>query len=114
MVLASLPKTSTTKLSKKVFESRGHMKFFTCVEHSTSSGYLLTGGTDALLRVWFPHKTLSCIQELEGHVKPITHIMLNPKEKVFVSLSQDHHVRVWSEDILANILEEEQMCLKIH
>ncbi|XP_039642810.1 WD repeat-containing protein on Y chromosome-like [Perca fluviatilis] len=100
MVLASLPKTSKTKLSTKVFKSRGHMEFFTCVEYSTSSGYLVTGGTDALLRVWFPHKTLSCIQELKGHVKPITHIMLNPKEKVFVSLSQDHHVRVWSEDAM--------------
>ncbi|XP_078117520.1 LOW QUALITY PROTEIN: WD repeat-containing protein on Y chromosome-like [Sander vitreus] len=100
MVLASLPKTSTTKLTTKVFESRGHMEFFTCVEYSTSSGYLLTGGTDALLRVWFPHKALSCIQELKGHVKPITHLMLNPKEKVFVSLSQDHHVRVWSEDAM--------------
>uniref|UniRef100_A0A8C9XMF4 WD repeat-containing protein on Y chromosome n=1 Tax=Sander lucioperca TaxID=283035 RepID=A0A8C9XMF4_SANLU len=97
MVLASLPKTSTTKLTKKVFESRGHMEFFTCVEYSPASGYLLTGGTDALLRVWFPHKTLSCIQELKGHVKPITHLMLNPREKVFVSLSQDHNVRVWSE-----------------
>uniref|UniRef100_A0A8C9XBC1 WD repeat-containing protein on Y chromosome n=1 Tax=Sander lucioperca TaxID=283035 RepID=A0A8C9XBC1_SANLU len=78
-------------------KSRGHMEFFTCVEYSPASGYLLTGGTDALLRVWFPHKTLSCIQELKGHVKPITHLMLNPREKVFVSLSQDHNVRVWSE-----------------
>ncbi|XP_032363094.1 WD repeat-containing protein on Y chromosome-like [Etheostoma spectabile] len=100
MVLASLPKTSTTKMSTTVFKSRGHVDFFTCVEYSTSSGYLLTGGTDALLRTWFPHKTVSCVQELKGHAKPITHIMLNPKEKVFVSLSLDHHICVWSEDAL--------------
>ncbi|XP_032364083.1 LOW QUALITY PROTEIN: WD repeat-containing protein 64-like [Etheostoma spectabile] len=100
MVLASLPKTSTTKMSTTVFKSRGHVEFFTCVEYSTSSRHLLTCGTDTLLRTWFPHKTVSGVQELKGHAKPITHIMLNPKEKVFVSLLQDQRVRVWSENAM--------------
>ncbi|XP_038572204.1 WD repeat-containing protein on Y chromosome-like [Micropterus salmoides] len=98
MVLAGLPKPSRTKVSKKVFRSRGDNEFFTCVEYSPSAERLVTGGTDGLLRVWFPHKTMSCEQELTGHVKPITCISFNPIDKIFVSLSEDKNVRVWSED----------------
>ncbi|XP_044022799.1 WD repeat-containing protein on Y chromosome-like [Siniperca chuatsi] len=98
MVLAALPKLARTKVSKKVFESSGDQEFFTCVEYAPSAGRLVTGGTDGLLRVWFLHNTLSCELALKGHVKPITHIMFNREDKVFVTLSEDKNIRVWSED----------------
>lgn len=98
MVLVGLPKLPRTKVSKKAFESRVDKEFFTCVEYCPSAERLVTGGTDGLLRVWFPHKTMSCEQELTGHVKPVTHIEYNHVDKVFVSLSKDKNVRVWSED----------------
>uniref|UniRef100_A0A8P4KBH7 WD repeat-containing protein on Y chromosome n=1 Tax=Dicentrarchus labrax TaxID=13489 RepID=A0A8P4KBH7_DICLA len=87
-----------SNFSKTIFESHGHAEFFTCVEYSPSAGYLVTGGTDGLLRVWFPHKSMSCEQELCGHVRPITHIMYNGMEKTFISLSDDKMVHVWSEN----------------
>uniref|UniRef100_A0A8P4K5W0 WD repeat-containing protein on Y chromosome n=1 Tax=Dicentrarchus labrax TaxID=13489 RepID=A0A8P4K5W0_DICLA len=98
MVLATLPKPPRTKVSKTIFESHGHAEFFTCVEYSPSARYLVTGGTDGLLRVWFPHKSMSCEQELLGHIRPITHIMYNSMEKTFISLSDDKMVHVWSEN----------------
>ncbi|XP_035536292.1 WD repeat-containing protein on Y chromosome-like [Morone saxatilis] len=98
MVLATLPKLPNTKVSKTIFESHGHAEFFTCVEYSPSAGYLMTGGTDGLLRVWFLHKTMSCEQELFGHVRPITHVMYNGVEKTFISLSDDKIACVWSEN----------------
>nr|XP_046246234.1 WD repeat-containing protein on Y chromosome-like [Scatophagus argus] len=98
MVMVSLPKSSDTQVSKTVFKSSRYCNFFTCVEYSPSAECLLTGGTDGLLRVWFPHKSPFCKRTLTGHIKPITHIMFNSRERMFVSLSQDKNVRVWAEN----------------
>ncbi|XP_031698538.1 WD repeat-containing protein on Y chromosome-like, partial [Anarrhichthys ocellatus] len=37
---------------------------------------------------------------IAGHVKPISHITLNCKDNVFVTLSKDNNVRVWCENVL--------------
>uniref|UniRef100_A0A3Q3W698 WD repeat-containing protein on Y chromosome n=1 Tax=Mola mola TaxID=94237 RepID=A0A3Q3W698_MOLML len=68
-----------------------------CVDYSASAERLLTGGRDGILRVWRPHRT-TCEKTLRGHAKPITHIRVNRKERIFVSLSDDKNVRVWSEN----------------
>ncbi|XP_054477216.1 WD repeat-containing protein on Y chromosome-like [Anoplopoma fimbria] len=98
MVMVTLPKTHGAKFPKKVFESTGNKDFFTCVEFSVLTGHLMTGGTDGLLREWYLHKTMSCKQSFAGHVRSITHINLNPKDQVYVTLSEDKNVRVWSEE----------------
>uniref|UniRef100_A0A3B4U691 WD repeat-containing protein on Y chromosome n=1 Tax=Seriola dumerili TaxID=41447 RepID=A0A3B4U691_SERDU len=90
------PRYSSTAI--KHFKSRGDQDFFTCVEYSPSAERLVTGGTDGLLRVWFPHNNTCCERVLTGHMKPITHIMFNDEDKLLVSLSEDMNVRVWSED----------------
>lgn len=97
MVLAAIQKSSDTKVSKTVFESSGTYGFFRCVDYSASAERLLTGGRDGILRVWRPHRT-TCEKTLRGHAKPITHIRVNRKERIFVSLSDDKNVRVWSEN----------------
>ncbi|XP_040901511.1 WD repeat-containing protein on Y chromosome-like [Toxotes jaculatrix] len=98
MVLTGLPKSlnTKTKIPKRVFESKKEHEFFTCVVYSPSSDRLLTGGTDGVLRVWSPHRTTSCEHELKGHVKPITHIIGNEIDDIFISLSMDMNVRVWT------------------
>ncbi|XP_068437342.1 WD repeat-containing protein on Y chromosome-like [Clinocottus analis] len=98
MVLVTLVTTHGDKFQKTVFESPADKEFFTCVEYSPLSGLLVTGGTDGLVRAWFPESTMTCKQSFEGHVKPITHISHNPKDKVIVTLSEDKNVCVWSED----------------
>ncbi|XP_070764994.1 cilia- and flagella-associated protein 337-like [Enoplosus armatus] len=98
MVLAVLMASPRTKVLKRVFKSIKDKEYFTCVEYFPSVRRLVTGGTDGLLRVWFPHRSTSCEQELVGHVKPVTHIMFNPEDKIFISLSEDKHLRVWSVD----------------
>ncbi|KAG7480030.1 WD repeat-containing on Y chromosome-like [Solea senegalensis] len=99
MALISLPASRRIKPSKKIFESKGNYEFFRCFEY-WPLGYLLTGGTDGVVRLWLPNRTLSCVYELTGHVKPITHIKYNVKDKMFISLSTDLNVRVWFEDLL--------------
>ncbi|XP_071326536.1 WD repeat-containing protein on Y chromosome-like [Trachinotus anak] len=105
MALAALhrPQGQLTKAKSKIkalklFQSKGDQDFFTCVEYSTSTERLITGGTDGLLRLWVPHNTTRCKLVLKGHAKAITHIMFNHSDKIFVSLSADMNARVWSEE----------------
>ncbi|XP_070707125.1 WD repeat-containing protein on Y chromosome-like [Pempheris klunzingeri] len=100
MALVALPKEFKTSVSTKVFHSSKNKEFFTCVGYSIMAERLVTGGADGLLRVWFPHKTTACERELPGHVKPITHIEFNHKDKIFTTFSIDKNIRVWSEDDL--------------
>ncbi|KAM9359127.1 WD repeat-containing protein on Y chromosome-like [Symphorus nematophorus] len=97
MVLVTRPKPPKLTVSKTVFNSGIGKKLFTCVEYSPSTEFLVTGGTDGLLRLWFPHKTTACEQKLEGHVKPITHIVFSPRDGIYVSFSEDNNARVWSD-----------------
>lgn len=99
MLLMALPKTPKATILKTFYKSTrggGHW-FFNCVDYSPSVSCLLSGGTDGLLRVWFTFST-TCVKELKGHVKPVTHIMYNQKDKTFFSLSEEKNIRVWSEN----------------
>ncbi|KAK2856618.1 hypothetical protein Q5P01_005353 [Channa striata] len=97
MVLSDFPKTSGRVSPNRIFTVAGNQEAFSCVECSPMVGQLVTGGVDGLLRVWFPHKNISCEDTLKGHVRPITHILYNQNDSVFISLSEDMNVRVWSE-----------------
>ncbi|XP_067338976.1 WD repeat-containing protein on Y chromosome-like [Channa argus] len=97
MVLSDFSKTRGRITPNRVFTVAGNQEVFTCVEYSPLVGQLVTGGVDGLLRVWFPHKNISCEEVLKGHARPITHILYNQNESVFLSLSDDMNVRVWSE-----------------
>lgn len=99
MLLMAVPKTPKAKILKTFYKSTrggGHW-FFNCVDYSPSVSCLLSGGTDGLLRVWFTFST-TCVKELKGHVKPVTHILYNQKDKTFFSLSEEKNIRVWSEN----------------
>ena len=96
MGVVSLPPSGASNFVKIVLESDGLLGFFGCVAYSYSTKRLLSGGKDGSVRVWIseeriPEKTLA------GHSKPVTHIMSNPQERVFASLSEDMAVHVWSE-----------------
>lgn len=99
MLLMAVPKTPKAKVSKMFYRSTrggGHW-FFNCVDYSPSVSCLLSGGTDGLLRVWFTFST-TCVKELKGHVKPVTHVLYNQKDKTFFSLSEEKNIRAWSEN----------------
>ncbi|KAG8011669.1 WD repeat-containing protein on Y chromosome [Nibea albiflora] len=96
MALVTVSRVSK-KASKRYFKSEEGKKFFTCVTYSDWTKSLVTGGTDGVLRVWHPQNVRMCARELAGHKKPITHVMYNPRKSLFVSLSADKKVCVWSD-----------------
>lgn len=96
MGVVSLPPSGASNFVKIVLESTGLLGYFSCVAYSHSTKRLLTGGKDGSVRVWIPDERIPD-KTLAGHFKPVTHIMTNPQERVFASLSEDLAVHVWSE-----------------
>lgn len=80
---------------KMIFKSSDTRRFFTCVEYSPWTNSLVTGCTDGFLVVWQLSK--SSQKTLSGHKAPITHILYNSAEKVFVSISADKNLRIWTD-----------------
>lgn len=97
MGVVLMPPSGASNFVKIVLESDGLLGFFSCVAYSHSTRRLLTGGKDGAIRVWIPEERTP-ENTLVGHFKPVTHVMSHPQEKIFVSLSEDMTVRVWSEN----------------
>ena len=54
----------------------------------------MTGGYDAIVRVWNPYVTTKPSLHLQGHQAPIIHVVVNnPKEQV-ISVSESNEVRI--------------------
>uniref|UniRef100_A0A7N6FEJ4 WD repeat-containing protein on Y chromosome n=1 Tax=Anabas testudineus TaxID=64144 RepID=A0A7N6FEJ4_ANATE len=94
----TIPLYKTKKTIPYSHEKKMHITDMVYIKELKQVAQLVTGGTDGLLRVWFPHKTVCCQHVLRGHTKPISHIMANHKDKLLISLSRDMNVRVWAED----------------
>lgn len=97
MGVVLMPPSGASNFVKIVLESDGLLGVFSCVAYSHSARRLLTGGKDGSIRVWIPEERTP-ENTLVGHFKPVTHVMSHPQEKIFVSLSEDMTVRVWSEN----------------
>lgn len=96
MGLVLMPPPGAGNFVKIVLDSDGLLGFFSCVAFSRSTKRLLTGGKDGSIRVWIPEERTP-ESTLVGHFKPVTHVASHPQDKIFVSLSEDLTVRVWSE-----------------
>ncbi|KAM7388420.1 hypothetical protein PAMP_024594 [Pampus punctatissimus] len=98
MVVTNLQKSKKAKIRKMVFKSSKDNEYFKCVEYCHSGEFLVTGGTDGILRLWCPYDTTCCKMEVKGHVKSISHIARNFRNKVMISLSVDKNLRIWCEE----------------
>lgn len=69
--------------------------------HPTNSALLISGGKDALLKVW-NWKTESLLQKIVAHTFAIYDLVSVSNGKNIISASRDKHVKVWevNEDVL--------------
>uniref|UniRef100_A0A7N6BCH2 Uncharacterized protein n=1 Tax=Anabas testudineus TaxID=64144 RepID=A0A7N6BCH2_ANATE len=81
----TIPLYKTKKTIPYSHEKKMHITDMVYIKELKQVAQLVTGGTDGLLRVWFPHKTVCCQHVLRGHTKPISHIMANHKDKLLIT-----------------------------
>ena len=110
-LLASGSKDSTVRIwtipeGKCIAVGQGHVSAVSSVAFSRkrSSGFIVTGGTDKLLKVWdtstleldsdSPAK-LRVISAVAAHDKDINSVALSPNDAVLVTGSQDRMAKVW-------------------
>jgi WD40 repeat protein len=92
-----------TQFNVKKVIKEAHKNSIFSVKYSPDSNFLLTGGRDALLKIWhFDQKSAEISQnttplnEIEAHNYTINDIKFNPQyPSVFATASRDKTIKIW-------------------
>ncbi|KAJ6216491.1 hypothetical protein RDWZM_007648 [Blomia tropicalis] len=87
--------TGTLKKKSSIPNIENHREPITCVTVSRDGHYVVTGGRDFLVKIWYTsngetHTTL------DEHSAPITCVDMAPNSQFIVSGSEDGSIRTWS------------------
>lgn len=79
---------------------------FTAV-YSPSHRYLLSGGRDAMLRVWDLENDLTLVSEQPAHWFTLNHLVFSPDGRFFATASRDKTIKIWDAETfqLLKVLE---------
>lgn len=66
-----------------------------CLAHSADERYLLSGGRDAILKVWDLQKDFELVKALPAHLFTINAIRFSPDNKLIVTASRDKTIKFW-------------------
>jgi WD40 repeat protein len=92
-----------TEYFNQIGEFFAHENGVTCLAFHTENKQLITGGKDAILRIW-NLKTMQQIKAIPAHNFVIYDIQfLNPTE--FITVSRDKSIKIWSLEKL-NVLHK--------
>ena len=81
---------------KKVLESHTNSVFSLC--YSPNGNYLLSGGRDAILKVWDVKNNYQLLLEIPAHTLQIKCIAYNPTGNLFATVSMDKTIKIWDAD----------------
>ncbi|KAL5018967.1 hypothetical protein ScPMuIL_004689 [Solemya velum] len=79
------------KNSSYIRVSKGILSFDYCPNRNI----LVTGGMDYMIRVWNPYVTNKPIVVLQGHSKPVTHVVVNSKRGHIISVDKGKSIRIF-------------------
>ncbi|XP_037589226.1 EF-hand calcium-binding domain-containing protein 8 isoform X4 [Cebus imitator] len=93
VVLTILP----AKASEKPKLSALHLrKGILCFDYCPDRNFLVTGGYDALIRLWNPFVSKMSVWLMKGHQTSVTHILVDSRNSsILISISKDKNIRVW-------------------
>ncbi len=74
---------------------KAHLPSVFALAWSPDATHLLSGGRDAMLRVWNRQKEPALVSEQPAHWYTINHIVFSPDGKYFATASRDKTVKVW-------------------
>ncbi|XP_059753225.1 EF-hand calcium-binding domain-containing protein 8 [Balaenoptera ricei] len=66
-----------------------------CFDYCPEKNVLVTGGHDPLIRLWNPFFSKKPVWLMKGHQTSVTHILVNSKHGVLLSISKDKNIRIW-------------------
>ncbi len=55
---------------------------------------IVTGGNDAVVKMWNPFITTTPSLYLQGHQAPVLHVVINHKKEQVISVSKTNEIRV--------------------
>ncbi len=83
----------TLALKQRVAGAHDPSVFTLCF--SPDGRFLLSGGRDAMLRVWDMEKNSALVSEQPAHLFTINHIAYAPNGKFFATASRDKTIKIW-------------------
>ncbi len=79
---------------KRVLKKAHSNSVFT-LAYSPDGRYLLSGGRDAMLRVWDLENDASQLSEQPAHLFTINHLVYSPDGTLFATASRDRTLKIW-------------------
>jgi WD40 repeat protein len=79
---------------RTVIESAHQQSVFTLC-YTPDQKNLLSGGRDAMLRVWALDDSIHCISEQPAHLFTLNHIAFSPDQGLFATASRDRTIKIW-------------------
>ena len=78
--------------------------------YSPNGEFLLSGGLDAVLKIWEVHKGFAPVQTINAHWLHINAIQYSPAGHYFATASMDKTLKIWDADTfeLLKVLDKEK------
>jgi WD40 repeat protein len=76
-------------------EIKAHDNSVFGLAYSGNGQELLSGGRDAILKLWHQELNLSSKQSIPAHLLHINAIQFNPESKFFATVSMDKTIKIW-------------------
>ncbi len=82
-------------LSLKTVIESAHGNSVFSIAYSPDGKKLLSGGRDALLKIWNTEQNFACIANISAHWYTINTIIFHPEGHIFATGSRDKTIKIW-------------------
>jgi WD40 repeat protein len=80
---------------KLLYEIEAHTNSVFALAYSPDEKYLLSGGRDAVLKIWDAQNGYAAAQTINAHLYHINSIKYNPTGTLFATVSMDKTIKLW-------------------